>query len=498
MSDQAPLNIRHIGKYADGPESPFLDRVLPHSHHWESVTIHQPNTDVATKYFSLPAPIIKSILLSIVGGGIPQPGGLGSLFGGGLENLEELRVASCGSVGWRGLSCTRLRWLEIGGENCLDMGVMLDIVAANPNLEVIRMHNLSFAQLEQPSPSPAPIRLENLKELTLKDITHITEDGYLVGRDVPIVHLFQRIQFRPGTAFTMKERVQPDSFVPPEKFIGLIPNPVEALGYLSQIDDSQSVGVNAKFGGQRLQLEIQNASLSKPIFSVDMHGLPRALAKNWVVEALEGATTTPIDFRLHFGNEERGLSLEEVLYFQLWESVKDLSVDGNWQCPLDFGRGLLQLLSTRCVSDDGSLVMPFPKLQHLRLSGLSGIKARDMLEMVRTRFALPGSTEAAVDWAVPVPMTIYFGNGVGGWRNKCMDDILATPGVKGVKGYEESASGSSSSSSTSQWPPPYDYYHYQDGISDWDDSEISLHNSDAELSLHDSNAEDAEDDVDDI
>ncbi|KIO24032.1 hypothetical protein M407DRAFT_26562 [Tulasnella calospora MUT 4182] len=464
MSDQAPLNIRHIGKYADGPESPFLDKVLPQSHRSESVTIHQPNTDVAAKYFSVSAPMIKSFLLSSPAGGLPQPGGLSSVFGGRLENLEELRVAECGSVGWRGLSCTRLRLLDIGGEHSLDMGVMLDIVAANPNLEVIRMRNLFFAQYIQPKPSPAPIHLENLRELTLKDIPHITEDGYS-GLDVPMVHILQCIQLRPNIAFNMKEELQTDSFVKPEKFISLIPTPVAILAYISQMAGFQSAEVNAEFAGKSILLEIRAHPRSKPIFSVEVDGLPQPLAKKWMVGGLEEATRTPMDLRLHFANvpEEPTLSLDDVFHFQLWESVKNLS---------------------------------FPKLQNLHLLGLSGIKAKDMLEMVRARFAPHRSTEAAVYREVPAPMTIYCGNGVGGWGNKNMDDILATPGVKGIKGSEEAASSSSSSSPESEWPPPYDFYNnYHSGHSDWVDSEISLLNSDPELSLHDS---DAEDDVDDI
>ncbi|KAG8891597.1 hypothetical protein FRC01_014612 [Tulasnella sp. 417] len=128
--------------------------------------------------------------------------------------------------------------------------------------------------------------------------------------------------------------------------------------------------------------------------------------------------------------------------------------------------------------------MPFPKLQHLRLTGLSGIKARDMLAMVRARFASPAIPTGAAYRDAPVPMTIHLGNGVGGWRNKVMDDILATPGVKEVRDSYEDLAGigsSSSSSSESEWPPPYNYF--VDGEFNWTESEGSLQDWDEEVDV---------------
>ncbi|KAG8919607.1 hypothetical protein FRC01_001205 [Tulasnella sp. 417] len=480
-SYQAPLHLKHIGKNGDDGESPFLDETLPYSHRWESVTLHQPNDDVAAKYFSASAPIIKAFLLSIAA--VPQPGSLGGLFGGALENLEELRVASCESVDWKGLSCVGLRTLDIEGETSLDMGVMFNILIANPKLQILRFENLTFAEYVQPKPTPPPIHLHDLQELTLKDIKYMTEDGYY-GDDSPIARILQRIRFRPGTTFIIKEELQTEEFlVTPEEFMSLIPSPVDALAYLHRVDGLQSAEVQAAFEGDRLELEIKDNPRSKPTFSVDVRGLPQTLAKNWVVGALR-EVTTPINLRLQFRNGESTLIflLDEVFFFQLWESVVDLALAGNFQLPPDFGRSFLRLLSTRFVSGGGSLVMPFPKLQHLRLTGISGIKAKDMLAMVRARFASPAVPTA--HGATPVPMTIHCGNGVGGWRNKYMDDILATPGVTDVREFYEDLADiwSSSSSSGSEWPPPNDYF-VDDFIEDEDEDEISSDEGNGEAEI---------------
>ncbi|KAG8931214.1 hypothetical protein FRC00_000846 [Tulasnella sp. 408] len=499
-SNHAPLHLTHIRKYQDLPETPFMEKVILHSHRWESVTLHQPNAELATKYCRILAPKMKAFLLSSMRGSISESGGLSSLFRGGLKDLEELRVADCGRVVWEGLNYTRLRVLEIRGENFLGMGIVLDILAANPNLEVIRLLRLTFVQCVQPQSSPAPLPLKNLKELTLKNITHITED-WDWGGDVPIAHILQWIQLRPSTVFTLVTELQHESSVKPEEFINLLPSPMEALAYLSRLDDFHSAKVYAKFSGRKIRLEIHEGSRSKPIFSIDVDGLPYHLVNNWVVGALGEARTIPMDLRLHFAGEEPTRSLDGVFSFQLWESVKELSLDGNFRSPLDVGRKFLQLLSTLCTSEEGTLVMPFPKLQNLYLSGLSGIKAKDMLKMVRVRFAAPAAPGATAHGTAPTPFTIHCGNGVGGWKNKCMDDILATAGVQGIKDYKDTASGSSSTSSESEWPPPYDYHanieHLIGSEGSLYDSgaELSQQSSDAEVSLHDSDAEDGEDDI---
>ncbi|KAG9047380.1 hypothetical protein FS837_002433 [Tulasnella sp. UAMH 9824] len=500
MSNHAPLHLQHIGKYPDDPESLFMDKAVPHSHRWESVTLHQTNTELVAKYCRILSPTVKAFRLSSLRGSISESEGLSSLFWGGLKNVEELRVADCGRVGWEGLNCTRLRVLEITGENFLDMGIVLDVLAANLNLEVIRLLRLTFAQCAQPHPSPAPLPLKNLKEPTLRYITHVTAD-WDWGRDVPIARILQRIQLRPSVAFTLVTELQHESVIKPEQFIYLLPSPMEALAYLSRMDGFQSAKVYAKFTGRKILLEIQEDFRSKPIFSIDVDGLPHHLVNKWVVGALGEATTIPMDLRLHFAGEIPTRSLDGVFSFQLWESVKELSMDGDFRSPLDIGRKFLQLLSTLCTSEDGSQVMPFPKRQNLYLSGLNDIKAKDMLRMVRMRFAPPTSPGATAHGTAPTPCTIYCGNGVGGWKNKCMDDILATAGVQGIKDYKDMFRGSSSTSSEPEWPPPNSFYAHTDGFSESEgslhdsDAELSQHNSDAEMSLHDLDAEDGEDDI---
>ncbi|KIO26987.1 hypothetical protein M407DRAFT_7560 [Tulasnella calospora MUT 4182] len=462
-SGQVPIHLEHIGNYQDGQESPFLDKVLPHVHRWESLAIHQPSVNVAIQYFSVQvsAPKIKSILLSSLTNGSLHQRHICSFFGGGLANLEELRVYFWGDIGWRGLNCTRLRILDIEREQSLDLGAVLNILAANPCLESLRIHDVSFAHYPQPGLIPAPLPLDHLKELTLTDVTHAMEDAF-TGSNVAIGGLLQRIKFRTDVTFTLRMKLQTDSSLTPQKLTSLIPSPVEHLACLSGMDGFQRADVTVGFGGTHFLLKIQDSSCSKPIFSFEVDGLPQQVANEWVVESLRQATTTPVDLRLRFGSGDSGFSLDEVFGFQLWDSVMDLTLTGNFYTAPHVGRNLLRLLSTPCMSEDGLMVMPFPKLQHLCISRVPAIKGKYMLAMVQARFALPGSTEAAVHSAVPVPLTIRCGLGVGGWINKYQDRILAIPGVEGIRaaaagGAPWTGRSSSSSSSEPEWPPGYYY-----------------------------------------
>ncbi|KIO25988.1 hypothetical protein M407DRAFT_24739 [Tulasnella calospora MUT 4182] len=193
-SGQVPIHLKHIGNHQDGQESLFLDRVLLHVHRWESLAIHQPNVNVAIQFLSVSAPKIKSILLSSLTNGSLHQRHVDSLFGGGLANLEELRVYFWGDIGWRGLKCTRLRILDIEREYSLDLGAVLNILAANPCLESLRIHDISFVHYPQPDLILAPIPLDHLKELTLTDVKYATENAF-IGSNVAIGDLLQRIKF---------------------------------------------------------------------------------------------------------------------------------------------------------------------------------------------------------------------------------------------------------------------------------------------------------------
>ncbi|KAG9047382.1 hypothetical protein FS837_002435 [Tulasnella sp. UAMH 9824] len=440
-SDQVPIHLKHIGAYRDGLDSSFFNKVLPHAHRWESVAIHQPNADVARNYFSVSAPNIKTILLSSLVGGTYKAGSIGSLFGADLANLEELRVDMWGVIDWRGVCCTRLRILDIERGRSCDMGTIFDILASNPHLEI-------------------------LQELALTDVTQPTEDSFSRSHTA-IGNLLRRIRLRIGIDFSMRTQLERGSPLTPKSLINLIPNPAEALTHLSRMDGFQRAHVDVKFEGENLLFRIRDTSRSNPVFSAAVNGLPPEVAKEWVVESLRQASATPVDLRLYFGSPEDGsgrpdFSLEEVFYFQLWESVVDLTLKGKTWCPPDIGQDILRLISTPCISEDGLMVMPFPKLQHLRISYVSGMKAKHVLAMVQARFASPGSTEAEVPShsTRPVPLTIHCGDELGDWVNSPMiDKILAVPGLEGIRrGISPWIPRSSSPiSSEPEWPPPYDF-----------------------------------------
>ncbi|KAG8942873.1 hypothetical protein FRC04_003448 [Tulasnella sp. 424] len=463
-SHQVPLHLTYIGRYADGPKSPFLDKALPHLHRWESVAIHQPNVIAVATYFSLPAPALKALRLSTRSEQATQPVVFGNLFGGVLENLEEFRVASWKEIDWRVVSCRRLRVLDIERENFLDMGVIFNILSANPSLEVLRLHTLHFNPYTTPNPLQASIYLDHLKELTLTDLME-TPEYRISGNGALITHILQRVRFRTGIPFIMGLGLETGPPSTPEAFMSLIPNPVETLASLSRKDNGlQRVDVNVWFG-ERFLFEIREDPHSKPIFSISIQSndLPRRLAKDWTTEALRGGAGTPMGLRLHVRNRGSEFPLDEIFEFRSWESVANLSLDGGFQTPSSIGPDLLRLLATPCMSEEGRMVMPFPRLRSLRISGLSGIKGKDMLAFVQARFAEPASTEAAIHDSIPASLTIHCGNGVGGWRSKYMDRILEVPGVEGLNG-DTNDGGSrfyprpaSPTLSGSHWPPPYDY-----------------------------------------
>ncbi|KAG8920420.1 hypothetical protein FRC00_010061 [Tulasnella sp. 408] len=458
-SGQVPIHLYHIGRYNDGQESPFLDKLLPHVHRWQSVAVHLPHVDVAAKYLSASAPKIKSILLSRLITDSHRQGRISSLFGGRLADLEELRVCCWGEIDWRGLSCTQLRILDIERGTSLDIGAVLGILAANPCLEILRLHRLKFSpKTPQPDSTPALMSLDHLRQLTLTNLTWATEDES-AARNPATDHLLQRINFRTGAALTIKTMLlRTDSSLTPEEFLSLIPSPVEYLAFLLQVDDYQRADVSVGFPG--LSMIIRGSPRSKPIFSVKVCGLPKQVAREWVVESLRQSLTTAMDLRLQFDSCSLGFSLDDFSYFRLWDSVIDLTLIGNGpRAPIP-GQKLLRLLSTPCISEGGIMVMPFPNLQDLRIDGTKGMKGKWVLEMVQTRFAPPGSTEAAVHSSVPVPLTIHFGNGVGGWMDKYKDKILAVPGVEGIGAAAVHETPrvtrrTSSSSSEAEWPPPY-------------------------------------------
>ncbi|KAG9047379.1 hypothetical protein FS837_002432 [Tulasnella sp. UAMH 9824] len=457
MSDNTPLHIRHIGPYTDGRESQFLDKVLPHSHRWESVTIHRPNADAAARYFTVPAPTIKAILLSRLPGGVPQPGGL-ARFGGGLEYLEELRIAWCPGVDWGGLGCTQLRVLEIVGESPLDMDAVLNILAANPSLEVLRLHYVKFAPYARRESTLGPTTLHNLKELSLMDMRHLNEERHS-GGDGATAHILQRIQFRPGIAFNMRTGLHTDFRSSLERHLSLIPSPVVALTRLSQIDGFQRADVYADLGDNTIGFKIEEGSRSSPVFSIEMLGLPEQVAYDWTMAALGEATKIPISLQLRFSYFESQFSLDQAFHFQLWESVNDLVLHGSLLTPPETGPKLLRLLSTPCMSEDGTMVMPFPRLQNLHLGWIWGINAEGILAMVRARFAPPGSTEDAIYSAVPAPLTIHCHRKVEGWTPRYTEEILATTGVERFEHAEKKPNGDRDvllqlgTKSNDDWPP---------------------------------------------
>lgn len=265
------------------------------------MAIHQPIVITVATYFSLPAPALKA--LSTRSEQATRHMVFANLFGGVLENLEEFRVASWKEIDWRRVSFRRLRVLDIEREISLDICVILGILAANPLLEVLRLHTFQFYHLYAiPNPIQAPIHLDHLKARTLMNLMETR--GYSLSENgAPITHILQRVRFWTGILFVMRSGLETGSPSTPGAFMSLIPSPVETLANLPRKENGlQGADVNVEFAERKFLFEMREDPHSKPIFSISItgNGLPRNLAKDWTTGALRGVGS-PIHLRLHVG-----------------------------------------------------------------------------------------------------------------------------------------------------------------------------------------------------
>ncbi|KAG8947657.1 hypothetical protein FRC04_010591 [Tulasnella sp. 424] len=461
-----PLHLRYIGSHAYRRELAFWDKAFAHHHRWESVAIHEPEGGVIQKYFYLPTPSLKNLLLSTVTGNVRVEAGLDKLFGGALANLEVLRAVQWQNIDWSYGHFTRLRVLEIEDHYALTMGTIFDILSGNPCLEVFRLHYAIIAPYTPPHPLPSPIDLESLKELKWMEVQQEMDPWTgLEGRDVALARILQRIRVPACSKFEVSSWLQDGSGVSPEELVRLILPPMQVIKTARTASEQSTphpVVVEALFGESEFQLKVSKDSCSSPSFSIRLEALPRSIAKRWMTEQLGEESGRTLDLRLSFEYPGGESSLEDIIYFQQWESVTKLAIDGSSGSQRTIAHELFQL-STPCVSPNGAKMMPFPALQTLRLSYLS-FKGKDLIASMTTRFSsnAPITSEAGI--SAPAALTIVLADGTGVYTEAYIDEIEAIPGIKVVKFLEESPPMHDASSvhSASDWPPPRQPFQLDD------------------------------------
>ncbi|KAG8947662.1 hypothetical protein FRC04_010596 [Tulasnella sp. 424] len=451
-----PLHMKYTGSVMHEPELAFLDKVFAHRHRWESVAIHEPQGELVQTFFHFPAPTLKKLLLSTDTGYASGGGALDELFGGELKNLEVLRAVRWKNIKWSDAYFTGLRVLEIEDYYMLDMGPIFNILAGNPCLEVLRLHFIAFAQYTPPHPIPSPIALESLRELTWTDVRQEVETR-TGGRDVALTRILQCIRVPACSKFEVDSWLQDGSGVSPEELVRLILPPMQvAARTTSGISNLHPVVVDASFGERGFQLKASRDSRSTASFSVDLGALPRSLAKRWMTDQLGEESPRTLDLRLSFEYTEDEPSVADVIYFQQWESVTQLDIDGSSGSQQSIARELFRLLATPYDSANGVKIMPFPALQTLRLSNLIAFNGEDLVASMTARFSSDAPIASGNGVSTPAALSIILGDVTGGHPEEYFNKIRAIQGIKALRLFEERPAIDDISSilSVSDWPPP--------------------------------------------
>ncbi|KIO24515.1 hypothetical protein M407DRAFT_212546 [Tulasnella calospora MUT 4182] len=438
-----PLYLKHTVPTAPARRPAFFDKVSAHQNRWKYVVLHEPTAELLQTYFHVPNPSITGLLLSTDTGYASGEASLNKLLGGEIANLEELRAVRWKNIVWSEVHFRQLRVLEIEDYHMLGMGVIFDILAENPCLEIFRLHSIVFARYTLPSPTPPPINLDRLVELKLVNIEQVveTETG---GKDAAITRLLRRIRIPACSNFEMDSWLKDGPGISSEELVDLIPPPMQVIarGRL-ETSDTRPVVVDACFGEGNFQFKAVRGSRSRPSFAIKLGALPRSIAKKWITEQMEEESAQTLDLRLRFEYPEGELSLDDISYFQRWESVTSLDINGRSLPPYPSSREFLWHLSTPFVSETRGETMPFPRLKNLRLFDLP-FKGKDLVNSITLRF---GS-----DAPAPEELAIILADGLAGRPEWYIDSIKTIPGVKDVR-LSDDLDEMCSVSSVSDWPP---------------------------------------------
>ncbi|KAG8937547.1 hypothetical protein FRC00_004269 [Tulasnella sp. 408] len=446
-----PLHLKYTVFSPSESESAFFDKASAHQTRWKSVALHEPSAELLQTYFHVPNPFITALLLSDIGYASGEAG-LDKLLGGEVANLEELRAVGWKNIVWSEAHLTQLRILEIEDYQMLGMEVIFNILAENPSLEILRLCSITFARYTPPFPAPPQINMEHLVELKLAGIEQELETGTeragAGGGDVAIAHILQHIRSPACHKFEIQLRLRDGSGISPEELIDLIPPPMQVLSRgRPEVSDPKHATVNAYFEEERLQIRAFRDPRSRPSCTIALIDFPNTIARKWLIEQMGEESGRTLDLRLRFDYSEGQLSLDDIAFFQRWESVTCLDIIGPSHPPNipSPNRELLWHLSTPFVSENGAKMMPFPRLKTLRLSDLP-FKGKDLVDSITLRFHS--------DTPAPEELTIILGDGPGGRSESYFGSVRTIAGVKDVRFYGDLEMDETCSvSSESDWPP---------------------------------------------
>ncbi|KAG9045312.1 hypothetical protein FS837_006522 [Tulasnella sp. UAMH 9824] len=470
-SSQHPLRLKFVGKAQpkEQESSTFLEKTFSHLHRWEYVAIQDPSDDMIEKYFTTPAPSLKSLTICTR---IPwvtdRPSPLDALFGGELDGLEELRALLWKEIDWMGFQCRRLRTMEIGGYSMLDMDDLFRILGENPDLEVLILHFITFRPYSKDTQEHNPTILCKVTQFALRCVAELLEQNDDTQRwDVPVIRILRRIRIPSCAAFALEVIKSSNSTVKSEEIFFHIPHPVDIFTRADGQASSKPVPVvQLSFCERALQCRAFGSLKSLSRYNVTLQNISRRDLTGWILHEFnpDKWAETKLDIHVQYLLDEDHPGIDYLFKLQDWNSVVELDVSGVRNAAVPLGLGLVQRLESPQTTPTGIMNGPFLGLRALRLSHYA-VTGKEVLQMVRERFYRitnrPGkiSRKSKSD-ATGGGLTIILGDGMNNFTDSIIREIGVSPGVKQVQTIDSDDlnlppwQNGSAASSESDWSPP--------------------------------------------
>ncbi|KAG8932006.1 hypothetical protein FRC00_000437, partial [Tulasnella sp. 408] len=468
-SGQHPLHLKYVGKTESQEQEPsaFLEKAFSHLHRWEYVAIQDPVNDVIEKYFTTPAPSLKSLTICTrIPWGTDGPSPLGALFGGEWAGLEELRALLWKEIDWMGFHCRRLRTLEIGGYSMLDMDDLFRILEENPDLQVLVLHFITFRPYSKDTREHNPIILRKVTQFALRCVAELLEENDDRKLwDVPAIRILRRIRTPSCASFALEVAKSSSSIVRPEDIFFHIPRAFDIYTRADGQASSKPVPVvHLSFCERALQCRAFGNLESLSRYNITLQNISRRDLMGWVRKEFDPDkwTETKLEIHLQYLWDEDHPGIDDLFELEHWNSVVELDVADVPSATVPLGLGLMQRLESPQTTMTGIMNGPFLGLQILRLSRCA-VTGKEVLRMVRERFYRitnrPGKVSKNFKSDATEGLTIILGDGMKQFPESIIRDISASPGVKQVQTISSdnlnlSPQGGSSGWSESNWSPP--------------------------------------------
>ncbi|KIO18671.1 hypothetical protein M407DRAFT_31682 [Tulasnella calospora MUT 4182] len=464
-SRESPLHLKYVGKSEtlEQESSAFLEKTFSHLPRWEYIAIQDPADDIIKKYFSTPAPSLKSLSICTRMPWVTDgPSPLEALFGGELAGLEELRALLWKEIDWMGFHCRRLRIMEVGGYSMLNMDVLFHILRENPDLQVLLLHFITFCSYHEATQEYDPIILHKVTQFTLRCVAEMHEryDDTKLW-DVPVIRILRRIRTPACISFALEVASSTNS----TDIFSHIPSPVDLFTRADEQASSPTVPVvRLSFCDRCLQGRAFGSPGSSFKYEITLQNISRNVLTSWVRQEFnpEKWAASKLTIYLEYLLDEDQPGIDDIFELQDWDSVVELDVTGVPYATVPMGLGLMQKLECPQTTTSGIMTGPFLGLQTLRLSRCA-VPGEEVLRMVNERFNRitnrPGKISEKIQPDAAGGLTIILGDGMNEFPGSINRDIGAAPGVKEVQIISANdlnlqSPGGSSGSSESDWSPP--------------------------------------------